>query len=226
MAITSPGPLIGAISGRLGAITFVRSRHGAIARSSQRTPAVGTQLQIRQAAKMQRARLRWQIITQFKRDQWETAAAQVISRDRLGRRHRISGFQLFCKINAISPTFDTAIHDDALAAYPRPKAFVNIFTFSAAGAYTITVAPAPNPGTIDGLIWCARPISQNTRSSYRRWVPCGLLAAPALTHDVRSIVEPAVGTLRRYERVGIRYALRPAAGIPGPYADSHAAVGP
>ncbi len=224
MAISSQSPLLGGISGKLGPITFLYRHRGSIVRSTGRTPTVGTQAQRTQAAKMQTARLRWQIITQAQRNAWNVAARKALHRDRLGRRHHITGFQFFIQINGQAPIFDPLFYDDPPSVTTRRSAGNTTLTFSASGTYIINGGAPPTPPNERGLIWTARPISTKARASFKRWIPCGIFNMIAPPNNLRPLIEPIVGTLREGEYVGVRYAIYTLGSFRGPPVEAHTFV--
>lgn len=222
MAISAPGPIIGAISGALGGIVFVSNQQGAVIRAKGRTPSVKSQRQTRQLNKMQAARLRWQGLSDAQRTQWDASAANVIARDRLGRRHRLSGFQLYCKVNGISTLFDTSFYDTPLATFNRYDPGSITVNLSISGEYTLQPSILPLAGIVKGQVWIARPHSTKVRKSYNHWVVCGVPVFAPPFYPINNIVIAAVGELTLGERVGLRYAVREIGGLQGAIVEQHA----
>ena len=224
MAISTQGAIVGTISGKLGGSVFIATKRGSIIRNRARTPSVRSERQTSQLSKMQTARLRWQSITQPQRDQWNSAAANVVTRDRLGRRHRLSGFQLYCKVNGISKLFDATFHDTPPATFERYAGTILTIAFSASGTYFLQTSPITIIGVLAGNVWCARPHSNKARKFFRRWVACGVPIAAPPFFPINNIIVPAVGELREGEYVGIRFALRTFGGLVGQFVEVHTVV--
>ena len=210
MALSTSGPLVGAISGRLGPITFIYNRAGQILRTSQRHQSVTSPKQYRQAAKMQTARLRWQTLSASLQLQWDTAAQQFISRDRLGRRHRLSAFQLYCKVNGCSPLFDATFYDTPPVNFHIYPATVDGLTFRASTTYNLNLIWAPSDPLFHTNVWIARPHSTNRRKSFTHWIACGIPTfIPLPTHwEATDLNKTAVSPLIQSEYARIRVAPR------------------
>jgi len=224
MAISVPGPLVGAVSGKLGSITFVATAKGNVIRDSGRNPFVGSIRQLSQQSKMLSAQLRWQTLSNAQRLQWDTAAPSIAHRDRFGRQNNMSGFQLYCAVNGISKLFDTTFHDTPPTTFHRYTTPIVSTSFSASGAYDLVPGQIPIVGVALANVWVARPLSTKTRKFFRRWIACGCHWPVPPYYPMNTIIEAAVGELTEGEVVGIRYGMRAWGGLLGHFTETHVTV--
>jgi len=140
MAIFRPGPLIGAISGDLGAINFRATRGTptvALRSSKSRRNTPQTAL-VR--AGLERTATRWEALTDAQRQAWTDYAAFLHETNRLGVSRRLSGRQAQSKFILLTDAYArggvAGITPPLNGRFPTPSILSS--TWSAAGTQTIT----------------------------------------------------------------------------------------
>lgn len=97
MAIFKPGPVVGAISGSIGAVNFANARGSKVARARQIKTRGVSPRQATQQALMAPAHSLWVSIGADLRLQWNAAAADTQLPNAIGQERPITGWQLFLK---------------------------------------------------------------------------------------------------------------------------------
>jgi hypothetical protein len=117
-------------SGKVGTTVNVATRYGQIQRQyvKPRDPKTPAQMSIR--SNLARVSARWRVLTEEQRGAWTLAAEDVHSRPRLGKSARLTGCQLFIKINCARTAIGLDQFDDP------PK--VPEFGLNPVGELTIT----------------------------------------------------------------------------------------
>lgn len=149
MAIIRPGPLAGAISGKLGGLVFVAGQGTPFVRP--RPAPRNKDLKFLGPVRSYMGRLvnAWRAFDDEAKATWRTAAILVITTNRLGTSKPMTGFQYFIHANMISIPSRNAIF-----TIPPPPAFINppqssSIAFSAAGNYVVNaVKPVGIPVAI------------------------------------------------------------------------------
>lgn len=150
MAIIRPGPLAGAISGRLGGVVFVNGRRSAAVRPYAPPLRKSTLRLDKSRSFMGRIIAAWHDLTDAEQAAWNTAAANIKRSNRLGTTHTMTGFTYFVMVNKV--TFQTK---DAIATTP-PRESVPLpptsvaAVFSVAGDYAVT---ATRPAGATLITW-------------------------------------------------------------------------
>lgn len=206
MAILKPSPLIGAITGTLGAVDFVQGATGLYVRKRPRST-----IRRSPAVSLHRERFstlinHWREMTESQRQAWRQAAALSNFRNRLGVPRRLSGFQLFLKINLSPIRRDTIdeVAPDTLTATAAP-ADVTIVRAPAADIFAEFTIDTPSP-TQQVWIYCARPVSTSQRRHYSNYKLIAIGTAPTGANSVPigGLFTPILGIPQVGERIGIR----------------------
>lgn len=101
MAIFRASPLIGNITGTLGGIAFVNSKAGPVIRARPRRTKTTNPRTLEMRVKLQSLRHAWQRLTEEQRTAWRQSAAGYAFTNRIGVTSRLSGFNMFVKVNAL-----------------------------------------------------------------------------------------------------------------------------
>jgi hypothetical protein len=176
-------------SGKRGTTVSLKTPYGqaerrAVVPRNPRTPA-----QERVRSNLGRTAARWRVLTEKQRDTWMASARRVSSQPRLGQSGRLTGCQLFIKINC---TLAAAGMDPVVLPPDRPA-----FAANPVGALTITntasgitlklkVSRIPAHHI---LLWGTAPCSPGM-SRPRRFILLGSL--PAATSGTSDITTPYV----------------------------------
>ena len=134
-------------SGKVGVTVNVATRYGQIQRQyvKPRDPKTAAQMNIR--SNLARISARWRALTEEQRGAWMLAAQDAHSRPRLGKSARLTGCQLFIKINCAR----AALRLDQLDEPPGlPKFDVNpvgeLAITNTGGAIALTLSVSGTPG--------------------------------------------------------------------------------
>lgn len=137
MAIIRPGPLAGAISGRLGGVVFVAGKGTPFVRPR---PAPISNTSARLATRKShfgRIVNAWSQLTDDERLQWRTAAALLKTTNRLGLSKPMPAFAYYVKTNMTGNMLGgTTSVTPPNPFIPDPPTALTL-TFSVAGAYTV-----------------------------------------------------------------------------------------
>lgn len=138
MAIIRPGPLAGAISGKLGGLVFVAGTGTPVVRPR---PAAN----YKSSPSLQSARSRfaqlinhWRGLTDEQKAAWAVSAANFPTTNRLGATSPTSGFLHFLDVSTRARLTGAGINDlpNTLGTAPEPLAVTGAFSVS--GSYAIT----------------------------------------------------------------------------------------
>ena len=137
MAIYKPSPLIGAIAGPVGGVTFVSSGRGQVIRRAACVPARHSQRQKLMRARWARFQVAWSALTAAQRAGWRTAAAVYRRTDRLGVPHPYSGFELFMLVNMRQYNYVSTVRTTPPAVIFGPSYRPTRWKQTPAGGFTI-----------------------------------------------------------------------------------------
>lgn len=101
MAIAKPGPLVQAISGKLGSTVFADTRHGTVLKLQTRTrnQKLGESMEPR--LRLVRAAESWNNLAQPLKDSWNQFGGKAFSTNRLGTKHALSGRDLYIRYTSL-----------------------------------------------------------------------------------------------------------------------------
>lgn len=102
MAIFSPGPAVGGISGNAGGLNFVNAPGSKVIRMRKRPTPNGTVEQKKQQVILRNAQNRWANLSDELRQSWRASASTILFPNRLGQQRSLSGYQYFLKINLLA----------------------------------------------------------------------------------------------------------------------------
>ena len=106
-------------SGKVGTTVNMATRYGQIQRQYVKPKDPKTEAQMTIRSNLARVSARWRVLTEEQRGAWMLAAEDVHSRPRLGKSARLTGCQLFIKINCAR----TAIRLDQFDVPPKVPEF-------------------------------------------------------------------------------------------------------
>jgi hypothetical protein len=191
-------------SGKVGTTVNVTTRYGQVQRQyvKPKDPKTPAQMSIR--SNLARVSARWRVLTEEQRAAWALDAQDVHSRPRLGKSARLTGCQLFIKINCARAAIGLDQFDDP------PK--VPEFSENPVGELTITntrgtVAlklSVPSTPVEHTIVYAAAPCSAG-KYFVRQYNILGLLPAP-----VRGVTDITDLYVARYgvPRPGMRVCIR------------------
>lgn len=170
MALFTPGPLIGGISGNLGGVNFAHGRHGSYIRTALKRTNKHSTLQYERRRAVQVAAQWWPTLAENDRGAWRHAASGMTHRNRLGQARRMSGYQLFCEVlmNHWPGWFVPEEIVGIILGRSPPPIFLSA-TFREAGPWNVTLQPLPIGLAILVKYYLARPVKSHPLRCYHNW---------------------------------------------------------
>lgn len=121
MAIARAGPLVQAISGSLGSLTFSNARASLVVRPRPMKVNQLSKYQIAQRGKYSFVVSAWKTLSDLQKQGWRNLARLTPTVNALGQRRPLSAFQLFVKLNLLTPDpFSNLISDPPLSINTKP----------------------------------------------------------------------------------------------------------
>lgn len=210
MAIARPGPLLTALSGTIGGVTFKNTRRGCVVTSAPRPLRKQSELLLETQARWSNLRRTWYELTDQERLNWNTAAANYLRPDRLGVPRTISGLQLFMRHWTLtSPAFglDYGTPPNAGTA-PAPASFV-LSTFTSS-AIVCTITMPTGYSVFDFLIYGRRMFTTGafTPPPVMQRVAYGYAASSPRTWDITAQFHALFGAPEAGEGICVRTQIQ------------------
>jgi len=204
MAIYRPGPIIGAISGKLGGAVLVHAPGSPILRPAPPPRKSRSTYQLQQIARQNDAAHTWDELAADTQARWNTFAASRPTTNRLGIKRARSGRALFIHMwclacfngNGFTPT-------GALLSEMEPLTSVTA-AFTQGGPYNITVLPFPTIYLLVQGTAVSRPMSATAPKYWRNWRWLHTSFSSHFAHDFQADIEAVVGELQTGEVVGVK----------------------
>jgi len=205
MALMKTSPIIEAIHGSLGTVTFALTRHGQQARTRRRHPPPPSADQRTITLAMRTLRAKWYRLADEQRSAWTTFAANVPHHDAFGLIRNLTPQQCFIRYN-----FERFLVIGRF--YTLPKFYTqNVFfssldiTASAPATLDITPMPLEPFGWIDHIVHIARPLTTRPINHFPRWHRLGWFRTNgAKVIEAGPAFVAKFGNLRTGERIGAR----------------------
>jgi hypothetical protein len=209
MAIFTPGPAIGAISGNLGGVNFVVGKHFPYIRTRALKTDKNTQDQLYRRARVQQVSQYWSNIDEDKRLAWNTAAQTLSLKNRVGATRGMSGHQLFLWMNMSSLLAISVFEDPPPNLWAIPAAQEVELTASASGSIEVDFfIPFPAPSAFVHY-YGARTVSTKPRSHFGFWnhlVNTHEIWGPNST-DITTHFQSKLGNVIEGEVIGVKLRL-------------------
>ncbi len=168
MAICTPGPLTGRISGTVGhSITFASARGTQVLRSAQRPRTKNTPTAINRQAGWAHFALKWKTLTDEERATYATIAAAVTFPNALGISRNISPFQFYMRLNLIRWPNLTSVKDISTPSLALPAPTKVVAAFWEGGPFTINWTDPG--GNVDKIRFFAARNVRTTPSYNHYW---------------------------------------------------------
>lgn len=138
-------------SGKVGTTVSVVTRYGQTERQYVKPRDPKTQAQITIRSNLGRVSARWRMLTEEQRRAWTLAAQDAHTRPRLGKSFRLTGCQLFIKINCARAALGLDQFDDPpkLPKFdPNPVGELSITNTRGAITLKLSVPSAPTEYTV------------------------------------------------------------------------------
>ena len=187
MALITPGPLVGAISGRVGGLVF--RAHGA--QSSVRI-APRQRVHSGEYAGYVEGNLsyllhQWNELTESQRRGWRRAALSIPRVNRLGVSSPISGRSLFIKFHLEGKLaiYGVTTYPPPLGETPPPLSLTAIFN-SGTYTYNVTATFVSSPSGQNIALYAARTFRTYQTSRVPQWKLIGLVSTALLPYNIYS----------------------------------------
>lgn len=149
MAIFSPGPIAGAISGVVGGLVFKAGQRPAVAARTARRPPRQSPQALAANARLAKALSDWRAMGDDFRAQWANTATQITFNDRLGRQRHLSGKALWIHHSTIAQLEPSGY---GYATW-SPTSYLVLSSFAiTADEFELNLSLTVNPSFSDGNI--------------------------------------------------------------------------
>lgn len=226
MAIFKPGPIVQAITGTVGGTNFVVSarsvylRRARIGNSNQRKSQLDIQTHMIQLTRA------WNDLTDAQRRAWQTTAAAVPTKNKLGIPITLNGREFFFQRNLRNLCFGiygyNATPPSIIGTTPP---YGGAIANPSSGVITLTWSNLTLGGFMSTMLWGARSYTTAPQRTFKRWqILTGAFVYP-YTFDLyalftSSIFNPALGAPGQDEQIAVRIIQRYGASNPPNYLDS------
>jgi len=206
MALYTPGPMAGQISGRIGATIFSHNRGGTYCRNGTIPHKVITDPAIRAKNRMKTIIRQWKTLTPEDRLAWETYCANNPVTNRLGNKITLSPHMAYSGINCrLDVSGCSQISHPPISPAPAPVTAVSAVCSLVAGTCLLTFAPTPVPVGIG--MWLDVAVVDSAAHNYveNLWKFCGMLNTGEVTGlDIKALIIARFGTLLLGQIIHIR----------------------
>lgn len=207
MAIARTGPLVQAISGRLGGAIFAITRRG---QQIKKLPTPTNQDTINRIASqriLQQAANAWAAISAERQLTWKTFAAFIRIPDRLGQTRSLTGRTAFIRYQTLFLRFSATPFALPPTGASQPNNFDPQWTLDASQLH-LELTFDPNTLQLFALIQAARHWGSNVLKR-QSWTTIGIRAfTPILsTFNFKTAIEASIGMPAAGELISIRTTL-------------------
>lgn len=217
MALVRLGPIVQAISGTTGAVTFVRKGPRTVARRRQGFRLKTSAAVLERQSRMITIRHRWGILTTLQRDAWATYGRTILRRNRLGTLTALTAYQAYIQYHLAQIVWPIVWESDPppLARPKSPESLTLAFTCD--GPYTLTITPAGWIASDHLQIFLARSHAYGPLRvlKYYRYIK-SLALYPLQTTNLYPATLPILGDLTAGEHIHCRVRVYRYGGGPGP----------
>jgi len=175
MAIFTPSGLVGAVSGKVGGVTFVTSGRGQVIKSAAVKVRAFTRLQLERQAHMAWMQGKWAALTVEQKAAWSAKALEVVRHNALGQVTTMSGYQAFIKAHGYLFWQPSSVYTTpTLKLVGRMVICSAVFDVSAA-TYGVTVTGPGLSGEQRTLLWGATEGQRRVKKRLKNWRYLGRL---------------------------------------------------
>lgn len=206
MALFTPGPVVGQISGRVGASVFSHNRGGTYIRNGTIPTLVTSEAAINAKARMTAQSQAWDNLTDVQRLAWLEYARSNPVTNRLGSQVTVGGNAAFCGINCRLALAGVATLTEPPIADP-PTALATMTLSLDIGAGDFQVAYTATPLGATEKLWVRACVLNNVAIGYvenRLRNLARSAAAQASPYDIEAQTVARFGTLSVGQKVVIR----------------------
>lgn len=204
MAIYTPGPVVGAISGNLGGVSFVNGKGSKVirhARRAGRQANAQTALASSLTARFARA---WSGLTDLHRASWNTYAANRTHSNRLGVDRPLSGYQEWMK-RGLQVTRNAPFLDpNPPADITSPGLFDWILSAGVVDGVLLDFTNPTGPGFVRAHFY-GRPLFRSTIPAFNNsWRFFGFNTTVTEQYDLTALWTSTFGDLREDQVIAVR----------------------
>lgn len=209
MALYTPGPLAGQISGRVGASVFSHNRGGTYIRNGTIPKKVLSAAAIAAKARLTVISRLWQAVSADDRTAWVTWAMTNPITNRLGGKTTLAPHMAYMQLNArLSRGGFTLISVPPITPSPAPLTSLSLVCAAGAGTAVLTTAPTP-VGTKQAL-WVEAAVVDLASQTYLEniWKTIEVSAVHQATGlDVSTNLEDRFGSMIEGQIVHVRVSV-------------------
>lgn len=206
MALITPGPMVGQISGRLASVVFSHNRGGPYARNGTIPTLVTSEAAINAKARLAAQSQGWDNLTGTQRLAWTEWARSNPVTNRLGSQVTIGGNAAYVGINTrLALAGDTILSDPPIADPPTALASITLTLDIGAGNFEVAYTATPLGATIK--LWVRLVVLNNPAVNYVENLLRNLVvsaAAQASPLDIEAATLARFGTLSVGQKVVAR----------------------
>jgi len=169
MALITPGPLVGRISGNLGGQNFAQTRNGLIVRRRLRRPRRLTDSQAEQQLKFKSLLALWAAQDEATRTAWNRQANLTAFPNRLGIPRHLSGRALYLALALGNLTADAASPALPTSLARSPNLAGATFAPEESGPFNLSYNGSTTPLQDFVYIQGSRPHTSNPRAFLSSW---------------------------------------------------------
>jgi len=206
MALITPGPMVGQISGRLASVVFSHNRGGPYARNGTIPTLVTSEAAINAKARLSQQSQAWDNLTAIQRLAWLEWARSNPVTNRLGSQVTVGGNAAFVGINTrIALALGTPLTEPPIADPPTAPTSITLTLDIGAGSFQVAWTPTPLEAT--QKLWVRLCVLSNPAVNYvenlLRNIARSALAA-ASPFDIEAQTIARFGTLSVGQKVVAR----------------------
>jgi len=209
MALITPGPMAGQISGRIGSTVFSHNRGGPYCRNGTIPTLVTSEYAINAKARMSAASQAWDNLTDTQRQAWIEWARSNPVVNRLGSQVTVGGNAAYCGINSrLAYGAYPALDDPPIADPPTALVTMTLAMDIGIGASGITYTATPLAANEHLYVWACvldNPAVRYIENRLRLIVVSA--AAQASPYDFSAPLEARFGTLMVGQKVVARVTV-------------------
>lgn len=206
MALMTPGPLVGQVSGRIGGSVFSHNRGGAYIRNGAIPTKVVNPFTEQVRGNMSVCSRAWATLTDANREAWREYCVENPVVNRLGQTKTLSGHMAYNKLNSrIILAGGTSIDIPPTADPPDALTSLSITASLGGTVANVVFAASPLPANVCLWVWAA--VTRGSGATYvgnRYRLVHKSAAAAATPADIWGDLEDRFGSLQVGDRIFIR----------------------
>lgn len=197
MAIFTPGPLAGQISGSLGSVVFSHNKGGAYMRNRVTPTKATSEYAVTAKARMTTASQAWQGLTDDQQTAWREWAKTNPIMNAIGQSRIVAGHVSYIRINILAIMCGVAaLTEPPVTPAPGPLIYLALSADIGAGTFDVTFQATPLGATEKLMVWAALVDSKGIKYVENLYKLVTVSAAEqASPLDIQTAVEARFGTI-------------------------------